>query len=402
MVRAVVGRTSRIRGWVLLAILALTQGCTALLKADNSTFAMDHPDSAPDSVGTRDSGPRTGVPDASTSSGPDHDSIGTRDSGRPFPSPPDASRSDVLTPIVDGADASSRRHDASTGGGGRDAGSGGRASHDADAHPLDAGHLADGSSGRCDPNGAFGLPDVPGQAFVQSSAYDDVGFTLSADGLTAYFASTRLTSDNYDLFVARRVSQTDPFDEAEPLAGPINTPGQEREPSLSPDGSELFFTDQSDLFVARRGAGDEQFGPGMPVENVNTSFAEGDPYIASDGKSLYFTSNRNDMPRIYVSSRDDAGHFGEPRLVLVNAPDGSDAPVVSHDQLTLVVRSGSNGSTWVVRRASTSVAFDLASSVQVDPTLNVRWPLYLSDDECTLYFVMLRQHRSIWMTTRSR
>jgi len=85
--------------------------------------------------------------------------------------------------------------------------------------------------------------EVPG---INSAARDE-GFSLTPDGLTLFFASNRgpdpsIESElDMDLWVATRASTAADFGAAESLAA-LNSSGEELDPQLSPDGSELFFT----------------------------------------------------------------------------------------------------------------------------------------------------------------
>jgi hypothetical protein len=342
----------------------------------------------------------TGVQDAGTLFDHHVGSDGTRSSDARVATHHDASLPDVAAPEVGTADASHSRLDAST----RDSGvPDAHVAVDArpDARPPSPndGSTLDAPPPHCNPNGTFGPPLSAGAAFTPSSQYDDEGMTLTWDGLTAYFGSTRPESlGDYDLFVATRTTLADPFDVALPLPGPVNTTRRERQPSISPDGRLLFYSDDSDIYVAGRGRVEVPFGAGAPVEEVNTSGGEREPFIASDGKSLYFSSDRDPPSKIYVSKMDDAGRFGAAKLVL-DAPYAG-AAVLSRDQLTIYVQS--NGTVWRVKRSSTDDVFDFARANAIDSFLQARWPEALSPDECTLYFVALGGRRSIAMATRSR
>jgi hypothetical protein len=82
---------------------------------------------------------------------------------------------------------------------------------------------------------------------------------LTDDGLTMFFSSAPVTegadagtsvdggqvgdasAPNSDLFVAWRLSTNEPFSATEPLSD-LNTPADERDPWLTPDGTTLYFT----------------------------------------------------------------------------------------------------------------------------------------------------------------
>lgn len=85
---------------------------------------------------------------------------------------------------------------------------------------------------------AFGAPAAVTE--INSSA-DDNGMTLTRDERTIIFASTRPNgAGDYDLYRALRAGTDQPFSLPEPLTV-INTSAIETDPSLSPDGQELFF-----------------------------------------------------------------------------------------------------------------------------------------------------------------
>ena len=66
-------------------------------------------------------------------------------------------------------------------------------------------------------------------------------FSLSADGLTLYFASDRVVPLDMDLWVATRPDTDSPFGTPQPLVE-LNTGEQDLDPALTPDGLELFFS----------------------------------------------------------------------------------------------------------------------------------------------------------------
>ncbi len=75
---------------------------------------------------------------------------------------------------------------------------------------------------------------------VDTANIDVDGF-LSDDGLTLHFSSDRLHKGDQDLYVAHRARVGDPFGDFAPLGG-LNTPHTDRDPWLSPDGTEIYFS----------------------------------------------------------------------------------------------------------------------------------------------------------------
>jgi hypothetical protein len=97
----------------------------------------------------------------------------------------------------------------------------------------------------------FGAPALISElAFPDRSTVDG---SLTDDGLTLFFSSTPVSRvpdggvptdaavPTGDLYVAWRRSTNEPFSETQPL-GDLNTPADERDPWLSPDGKLLYFT----------------------------------------------------------------------------------------------------------------------------------------------------------------
>jgi hypothetical protein len=106
---------------------------------------------------------------------------------------------------------------------------------------------------RATPGAPFAAPvAIPELDYQDRSTVD--GF-LTDDGLTLFFSSAPATvagdaattadddagAGNSDLFVAWRRSVTEPFSVTQPLDD-LNTPANEKDPWLSPDGKTLYFT----------------------------------------------------------------------------------------------------------------------------------------------------------------
>ena len=84
------------------------------------------------------------------------------------------------------------------------------------------------------------------------------------------------------------------------LGAPVNSAGNEFNPSLSPDGLSLYFNTpnrpgglgQGDIWVARRECTGCPWGEPRNLHVINTMFGEGGPSISIDGHLLFFGSNR--------------------------------------------------------------------------------------------------------------
>lgn len=104
---------------------------------------------------------------------------------------------------------------------------------------------------RSDPAAAFVEPHaLPELAFPDESTVDAL---LTDDGLTLFYV-TGPAFGPADMFVAQRRTTDDPFEHHRPLTE-LNSDSDERDPWLSPDGSELYFSsDRSghyDIYVAK-------------------------------------------------------------------------------------------------------------------------------------------------------
>jgi Tol biopolymer transport system component len=75
---------------------------------------------------------------------------------------------------------------------------------------------------------------------VNTANLDDDGY-LTDDGLTLYFSSDRINGTQ-DLFVTERSDLASPFAPPVPLETLNTSTYDERDPWVSPDGHEIYFT----------------------------------------------------------------------------------------------------------------------------------------------------------------
>jgi predicted secreted protein len=137
---------------------------------------------------------------------------------------------------------------------------------------------------------------------VVNSKQDEQHPTISSDGLTLIFESWQ--SGGYgggDLWVSTRDSTSNAWNAPMNLGPTVNTPYNEFWPRLSPDDQVLFFSSDNrpggfggiDLWMAIRGTIDDSWS--VPVNlgsSINTSAYEGAPTVSLDGSILYFASDR--------------------------------------------------------------------------------------------------------------
>jgi Tol biopolymer transport system component len=252
----------------------------------------------------------------------------------------------------------------------------------------------------------FGTP-VKLAPNVNSTSNED-GLTISADGLSLFFASDRL--GHWDLYMATRETTEDEWDPAMNLGTTVNSPQNEWYPSISPDGLELYFCSHywfsrrpggfggGDLWVTRRASisdgwnEPENLGP-----VVNSASIESEPSISADGFLLYFSSDRaggEGICDLYVTTRftkDDDWSMPINLGPVVNSVDDDMNPCISVDGLALFFRSPRPGGygrsdIYLTTRATTSDPW--GEPVNLGLIINnssTQVSHYISPDGSTLY-----------------
>lgn len=187
---------------------------------------------------------------------------------------------------------------------------------------------------------------------------------VSADG--NQFIFTRGVTDsrmpgreNEEFFVSNRINGT--WQEAKPVAE-INSPGNEGAPTLSADGTIMFFASCADQFgdygsQNRKGYGSCDIFYSQRVDGrwttprnagpaINTNHWETQPSFSSDGKTLYFIRGivaRGGIKEqdIYMSTIGDDGRFTTAVKVStnVNTPEREESVFIHPDNQTLYFSS---------------------------------------------------------------
>lgn len=139
---------------------------------------------------------------------------------------------------------------------------------------------------------------VPG--FAEFDEFAEIGtFTFSANGKFLVFTScnNRNGFGGCDLYYSR--IKNGKWISPRNMGPIINTPAWESQPSLSADGSALYFSSNrkngnggKDIWVSLRGG--DRNGWMMPINlgpNINSNGNEESPFIHADGYTLYYRSN---------------------------------------------------------------------------------------------------------------
>ena len=149
---------------------------------------------------------------------------------------------------------------------------------------------------------------VPEDVTALNSVAKDVPRPLGKRDLVMPLSSERDTPGAYQTFLAARPTPGEPF--APPVeipeltfAGSTTVDG-----SLSDDGLTLFFAfsptgGKLDLYVAWRRTTSAPFSLYVPLDELNTPGDDRDPWLSPDGKTFYFTSDRgNGVSEIYEAT----------------------------------------------------------------------------------------------------
>jgi Tol biopolymer transport system component len=136
-----------------------------------------------------------------------------------------------------------------------------------------------------------------------NSPFIEFAPTISSDGLELYFCSTRPGGyDGDEIWVTRREAKDAPWSEPVNLGPTVNSPYLDATGSISSDGLALFFQSNRpggyggpvDIWVTMRPTTDADWGTPVNLGPViNTSGFDGNPSISADGSTLYFTSSRS-------------------------------------------------------------------------------------------------------------
>lgn len=222
--------------------------------------------------------------------------------------------------------------------------------------------------------------------FYVNSEDRDYFPALTADGQTIIF--TRNVKGNEDFYTS--VKKNGEWQKAQSLSENINTPSfNEGAQSISPDGRYLFFTGcnrpdglgRCDIYVCRR-EGNDWSKPINLGQTINTGEWESQPSISADGSTLYFLSNRPGGfggYDIWKSVMDDEGYWTTPVNLgpNVNTPYDEATPFIHPDGKTLYFSSDG----W----PGLGQKDIFYSKVQVDGTfskaVNLGYPINTFNDE---------------------
>jgi hypothetical protein len=257
---------------------------------------------------------------------------------------------------------------------------------------------------------------------------------MSKDGRSLYFASNRPGPfGGEDLWVSRRATRDDAWDEPLNLGPHVNTSFNERSPALSRDGHYLFFATTRpggsggfDIWVSWRAHTRDDFGWQPPVNlgpGVNGAFGDFGPTFFENDEigipNLFFASSRPGVGGvdIYRSELLASGSFGPALLIReLSTPQNDFRPTIRPDGLEVFFDSNRPGppgvagiglrDLWVSTRETPSNTWsppvNLGSGVNTE--FNDTLPA-LSSDGMTLIFTSDRPGsggNDLYMSSRAR
>jgi len=171
-------------------------------------------------------------------------------------------------------------------------------------------------STRASTNDPFAAPSILANVNSANASDDDGPRSLSPDGLTLYMYSNRGGGvGSYDLYQATRPTVNDDFGAPVSLGGAVNSASEDIGPSVTADGLTMYFMSNrpgglgsNSIWQSTRASVNDPFGPATLVPNVNSTAIDAAPAVSTDGKRLYFQSERS-------------GGFGGRDIWVANAVD---------------------------------------------------------------------------------
>lgn len=233
---------------------------------------------------------------------------------------------------------------------------------------------------------------------------DDVVGSLSPDGLTLYGAQgmgTGIGSD-VNIYVTTRANKTASF-QGPMSINTINGPTLETWPVVSPDGLTLYAVSDefgaasngTSIFTSRRTSTAVDFPPLVKLQSLEEpNTFQSFPSLSSDGSILYFTREFGIDWKLYQAACDGSVCVSIQELTELNTHTVQYSPVVSNDgkSIYFAVDLGSGqADIFMATRSSTAQTFGPVTTVkELNSPSAVDVPRWLSPDGCSIYLVSSR------------
>lgn len=239
------------------------------------------------------------------------------------------------------------------------------------------------------------LPTCAGGTFTSSipvpilnTGADETFLRLSQDELTAYFVRAESVATVY---TATRSDVMSPFPTAIALPITGNGGNDVASPTVTADGLTMYFVSSrtgtlgaNDVWMATRPNTAADFGSLAHLSGLSSAADEMDVFVVPDGSALYISSARTAGVYSIWRAQKNGTDFDAPIEVLSESPSYINRVVVSSDERTMLYQIGNDLRLSTRATASTAwqpgIALDMLNSVNADN------PTWLSPDLCRLYF----------------
>ncbi|MBL7189540.1 MAG: PD40 domain-containing protein [Phycisphaerae bacterium] len=262
---------------------------------------------------------------------------------------------------------------------------------------------------------------------VNLNCSHDYSPCISADGLELYFTSTRTGQQgcifgDRNIWVSTRPMTEDGWGPPQKLGPPVNTSGNEGSAAISSDGLEMYFERwysdadsalHASIWVSRRTSQSDPWDEPTQLDLLGDGEEnEGAPALSADGLELYFTyaDFAGRIGKLYVAKRETIDSpWSQPVSIgpAVNDYGCQAMCKISSDGLVLVFNDWWNCPSrpdgfgerdiWLTRRATRESEWE--PPVNLGPLVNTAFSEYapmISADGSTLYFGSNRCGGSGW------
>ena len=149
---------------------------------------------------------------------------------------------------------------------------------------------------------------APAPVTALNSAGDEIPRPPGQGGLVMPIGVRPSSSDDYQIALASRAAVDGAWGAPHKLAE-VDTANTDVDGFLSDDGLTLHFSSDrekagdQDLFFGTRAAVGGAFGAFTPIPELNSSHDDRDPWLSADGSEIYFSSDRTGSLKIYRATR---------------------------------------------------------------------------------------------------
>lgn len=267
--------------------------------------------------------------------------------------------------------------------------------------PASDGGGGDASSAACDPTKPFGAP-VPVAGKINTASHGTAP-SLTTDELTMFFQRT-VGLDGGAILVSKRATRDDDWGDAVELTELAQNEA-DYSPTVTADGLTLYWSELTTqtprhavIKIATRNTPTAPFSNVRVLDEVaSTTGDDTTPSVSQDGSELFFTSTREGGNGHLFHSVRSVDGFSTPTSLseLVSGTTRDAQSTLSADGLTIFFGSDRTGGlgqsdVWTAKRPSKTAGF--ANITHLDGpvnTANIEWPTWVSADGCRLYLGVL-------------